>query len=213
MTRTRILALGIVAALLTRAVAAAAQTTLDFEYPPAGYTYPVTDGYGGFHWGSVDNSDWWGRVSTPEAGLEGWIDPTVCAHDGGSTCAFNDGWLGGGVVSFWRDSPFDFLSMMMGDYFGTGSVTVRGYLAGSQVFSSFLQLDESLNAFTFDWRNVDRVEFDPGATSGSWFLADDLTYSAQDQSVVPEPVSGVLLATGLLGIAGAGLVRRWKVRA
>lgn len=192
----------IAAALCLTAGKTMAQTTLNFEGLGSGYQYPIPDGYGGFQWGTTSDPGWWATITSPPFGS--WVDPTICVHDGGNTCAFNDGPVGGGPVSLSRTTPFNFMSLWLANYQGAGSLTITGWLAGSEVYSDVVTLGSSFTNYAFDWTNVDMVNIDPGAANSAWFLADNLTYS----DVTPEPVTMVLLGTGLFGIGMARIRRR-----
>lgn len=105
-------------------------------------------------------------------------------------------------------AAFGFYGVDIGDL--GGSLTLS-FLNGAATVAAIDVAHEtgggtSGNAFFFGYINelspFDRVEFG-GATSGDIFAFDDMTIGAPEQvrEVVPEPVTVVLLATGLLGLA------------
>jgi hypothetical protein len=78
-----------------------------------------------------------------------------------------------------------------------GSITYGIRLMGSYRF------DERLPAITYRWRAFE----DESPQSGDW---TSCTTGVDCSMVTPEPVTTVLMATGLLGIAAAGALRRRK---
>jgi len=87
-------------------------------------------------------------------------------------------------------------------------LTVNAYRgAGADpVFTRALSLTSSAQRFTFDFLNVDEIEFDtrPLAAGRASALAIDDARIA----VVPEPASLLLLATGVVTLVGVGRVKR-----
>jgi hypothetical protein len=89
-------------------------------------------------------------------------------------------------------------------------VLVTGYAGVDLLFSRLLTLSKSApQLVNFGFAQVDQVRFEarqPGQEDlDGHFLMDDATFNGAGSSVVPEPVSMLLLLTGLVGI---GALRR-----
>jgi hypothetical protein len=109
---------------------------------------------------------------------------------------------------------FTFLSAALSFRTFDGNVSpaqlvVNGYRTGAApVFTRTLSLTNSAQLFTFDWANVNELEFVTtalDANRSAVLAVDDLTLAT-----VPEPGSIVLVATGLGVVALAGARRKQR---
>jgi PEP-CTERM motif len=202
---------GFLAACLAAAVAPAAraQTTLTFGADAcAGSSVSVP--------GTTVYTESGFQLSFEGAGLAFW-----CASSPnypGSAAAFqnNPGELvtltkiGGGVFalnSIDLASLFSFgpgtagSTSFVGDVFGGGQVNGTGgwnFPVGNPTFST--------DAFNATWTNLVDVQFTQNLAN--YFQFDNIVVNAGTQSVTPEPATMTLMATGLVGLVGAGLRRR-----
>jgi hypothetical protein len=89
------------------------------------------------------------------------------------------------------------------------ALVVNGYRTGTDpVFTRSLSLSNSAQLFTFDWADVNELEFVTvalDANRSAVLAVDDVTLAT-----VPEPGSIVLLATGLGAVALVGARRRTR---
>lgn len=122
----------------------------------------------------------------------------------------------GSPASVSSTNPFTFNSVYMTGAFNNGlNVRVEGYLGASLLYSQLLVLNTfAPTLFVFDWTGVDAVSFtSSGGISGGYIgngteiAFDNMTMSP---TVTPEPVTLVLLGTGLAGIGGVIRRRRQK---
>ncbi len=123
---------------------------------------------------------------------------------------------GGSGSSITRAAPFNFTSGWLTEAVHNYPETYRvtGWLGGTQVGFVDVFAGNSAQFVTFNFANVDKVEFtnvtpcfvsNPGGPCGNaGIFMDDLTFDAPT-SAVPEPASLVLVASGLLGV---GIVSR-----
>lgn len=166
--------------------------------------------YAGFSWGT----SLFGTQTTDT----GW----GCAIVGAEAYAPAPGLLGGrGYAWNWNGTQSLFI-----DFLGTKSfagarfaklssaynlnasdVTIYGYDAMGNVVatSSTLSLTNDFQSLNANFAAVAAVEFRANADS-RWFSVDDIVVGGQ--SVVPEPSTYVLMASGLLGLAGIARRRR-----
>lgn len=101
-----------------------------------------------------------------------------------------------------------FLGLRSGSGATTATVTVRGFDAlGTEVFTQALAIGGTSTLFTIATPLIDAIEFDVSQLDGQSFLVlDDVAVST-----VPEPGTVVLLATGLVAVAGVVRVRGRRV--
>lgn len=196
LTRSAVLGL----TLLAFAAPLRAQTTLGFEGLTGTF---VPQGYGGFSWvGGWGENSWvlanpWG----PDNGHPDLLRPSSGTQNA---------WSNGGTqldMVFASATLFDFNSAYLSGAYGScdnlssESQTVRGFLAGVQLYEATVNLSCSvMQQFSFNFAGIDQVTFDQDPYN---LLVDDITING---SSVPEPASLVLLATGLIALMPA--VRR-----
>lgn len=95
--------------------------------------------------------------------------------------------------------------LFTGDLFGGGTVTATqswDAATGNPTFKT--------DAFSNAWTNLVDVTFPQGNGHGPLFQFDNVVLNGGAESVVPEPATMTLFATGLVGLVGAGLRRRKK---
>lgn len=168
-----------------------AQTTLTFDdYSTGGYLYGVgiTNGYGGLNWNNFF------VYNTPATfGLDYANGVVSSPNDAGNS-------MDGSPASISSSSAFTFDSayfMAIGG--GNGYLTVYGFSGGTQVYDTSYYIPPNAPAlFTFDYANVDTVEFVSAADVP--FTMDNMTIT------VPEPSTCALAS---LAVVFGGLMS-WR---
>lgn len=213
--------------LLLGVVPASAQTTLGFEDVAGGFLtsyggFLFSGGQGGNSWVIDDNrrydSDGDGVVDAddPDDDGDGILDvddtPIRLADAGriGNVAL----WSNGGAWLEFSGGVFDFNSVYLAAMNGpcrngaSGvTQTARGFRNGVEIASATASVACGSGAVAvFDLFDVDRVVFDAPLEGPVNLVVDELTYNGPPATeVVPEPITMVLLGSGL---AGVGAVRR-----
>jgi hypothetical protein len=169
---------------------------IDFEDLPAAVD-PVPNGYQGFNWNNFYTM------------YSGYYTNSGYNNMDGRIGIFN-GFAGMAVTS--QVGTFDFQSALIGAAWNDGlTVDVRGLLNGVELFSTALTVGTAMaQNFVFGWNGINELRFSSFGGqnaglegSGEHFIMDNMAFNTQQ--VVPEPITMLLLATGLVGI---GAVRR-----
>lgn len=157
----------------------------------------VPSGYAGFTWDSlftVENNAYYNATyynnvtfpSTANAAFNGNGVGSIQVSNG----AFN---LEGAYFSTWaQDDAFN--------YFSSHALTVSGYQGANLVGSVSFDLTTDFVYQVLNLYNIDRVVFTTAEGGDTWWLMDDMTYSAA--SAVPLPGAVWLLGSGLVGLLG-----------
>ena len=176
--------------------AIASAQTLNFDdVNTGGCDYVGLGTYGGFNWSNayVEN----GCMSSGNGYVYGVVSSPNALFNGFGTRA-----------SFSSSNPFTFNSVYATDAFTNETVTFRGWLASSLLYTSSFNIMESAPTLLTisGWGSVDKVDFCAGSCNQhDQVVLDNLTVNGTS-TVTPEPATLLLLGTGLAGIGG--IVRR-----
>lgn len=196
-----------VLALAVSAVPARAQV-IDFE-GAAGPCY-VAQGYAGMNWFGPGNTTtgWANAVGSCGSQIFG---ASILQPISGA----NNIWSNGGsalAMSRVNASAFNFSSVWMACAFGSCSrgvtQTVRGFLLGTEIFTSTVPVTATMAQYNFNFAGVDEVRWDAFQPSIANLLIDDIAVSPT--TTVPEPGSFALIAAGLAALVVVGKRRRTR---
>jgi hypothetical protein len=173
---------------------APAQMTLDFEdvtqavgsIPASYHGFSFTGGFGSNSW----------------IGGGGYLQPWGFSSGTSSVYANGGTWL-----EFSNGNLFTFYQAFLTASLCRPDLTVRGFRGTAEVYTQSLSLPCFYGAAptVFNFVDVDRVRFDE--TSVGNLMLDDIVVS-DPATVTPEPLSILLLGSGLAGIGSARLRRR-----
>ena len=172
--------------------------TVTFEGTGNGASIP--NGYAGLNWSNFQTLN--GTTYIPSGYQNGRVSGDMVAYN-----AFGDP-----AAVLQGATPFTLNSGYFTAAWSNGLVlNVTGYVGGVATFFQTALLNTSApELLTFDWENLDQVVFestggvdDPRyALMGDQFVLDNLSVNLPVTST-PEPASLFLLASGLVGLAGA----------
>lgn len=170
----------------------------------------IANGYSGFNWSNFYVAD--GPNTAVAQGGAGYGTGTVTQR-----CIALNGFGSASEITLGSDFTFN------GGYFTAAfssslGVSITGYDASNvPVFTTGLTLNTTgPQLMNVTWAGLRRVRFESGnGQPGSQFVFDNFRFNntvdpSIGNGVVPEPATMSLLATGLAGMAGAGLRRRRK---
>lgn len=162
----------------------------------------IANGYAGFNWTNFYVAD--GPNTAVAQGGPGYANGTVTPR-----CIALNGF---GASSMISASPFTFNGGYFTAAFTDGlTVNITGLNGSTTLFSQMLTLNTAgPQLLNVAWDNLTSVTFSSGdGQPGSQFVFDNFRFNnTADPTITPEPASLTLLATGLLGIAGAARRRR-----
>lgn|GEM_PF-2313985 len=186
---------------------------IDFEgfAQPNGAILEIADGVAGFDWLGV-------HASAPEI---------VTNKPGGQNTGYHNGVVSGneigfaqfGFASISRDDAFTLNSLYLTSaYKNDRTLRITGSAAGGESYLRDVVLGISepllvdldwtgLSAVTFQWLAGSPGTTIPGFPTGDQFVFDDIRF---DEPITPVPLPGAawLLASGVLGLAGAARRRK-----
>jgi len=180
---------------------------------------PIPDGYGGFDWDpnfGAFSAMLFDGCSNAFGGFGG---TGFCYPSSGTYVAYNRYAIT--TVELAQGPSFIFNSVYLSSGYSDGlSLTIEGFLGANPValFSQAFVLNMGPGAVhTFNWAGIDRLKFttvdgiDANQNDhfqGPYFVMDDFTYNQAFVVTTPEPATLGLFASGLVGLAGAGYLRR-----
>lgn len=189
-----------VSLLLLSATQAAQATIITFDdYTFSGSYTTLASGYAGFDWQNmgVANANYYTQSA-------GYANGDISAPN----TAFN---LSGNMASMSRATPFTLKSATFTSAWVTpNTVTVTGYLGGTQLYQSVFGLLKTTipTQFAFNFANIDMLTFTTQVTPASlqWqsqFVMDNVVVN-EATAPAPTPIPGAvwLLGSGILCLTG-----------
>ena len=187
--------LGIAAALLSFSSAGHA-SVLDFSSMPGTNTQPF----------SSYTEDGYLIINTTGQYLIGTYfgDPVPNLFSGSSDAFFAPAATSTAAITITRvdGGAFTFASADLADDSVSGTYSFTGSLDGSQVYTSEGDIESTLFESYLSGEAKTGITSLTIAESGGDFNVDNIVVTAPATSVTPEPSSLLLLATGLVGVAG-----------
>ena len=214
--RTRLL--GALTAVASALVPVAAQAQVTFDELPQGSFLAIPNPYQGKNWYYVEANGAPTALQYSTLGTRCRSAPN-CAYNANGTAAIRID-----ALTTNEADAFTFSGYLSGGYPGFGTAAtfalVQGFVGASTTatFSQLLALpaDQSWILANFTTTNVNRIQISSATAQGTatngYILLDDVTFgraaTTPPVTAVPEPGTVALVATGLLGLAGAARRRR-----
>ncbi|WP_229260035.1 PEP-CTERM sorting domain-containing protein [Duganella aquatilis] len=189
---------------LSSAASTVHATTIDFE------GFPTPEGNGVFGYlASAYGFTWTGLYDEYSV----VVSPNYALYFGGtpdqSHSGTNYAWTGGSGEFVMEAASFTLNSLWLRTPWATGSLDVKGYKDGVEIYSSTVVISGAYQQKIFDFVGVDKVTF-YGNNIGN-LLFDDVVVNETPglPPPVPEPETYALLLAGL-GLVGAFVRRRTR---